>query len=390
MSAAEYREPAGREGGPPPVLVGPDFEAALARARSAFEPNPEWAYLDTATGGLPPRRTLQLMARIEREWQRGDVDWYRWDTCAETARADFATFIGASAAEIALIPSISIGVGFVMASLAPQAEVLLPTDEYSSVILPALVAAQRRGICVREVPFDRLTDEIRPTTTLVAASSVQMHTGRAPDLPALISRCRDTGARLLLDASQGVPFQDLAPHIEGVDFLVAATYKHLLSPRGSSFLFVRRDRWDEVGPDAANSRGAAPDAFYLGGPLRLKPDAGRFDTSLAWLPWAATAESLRLLREWREQGLFREVRRLTDRLVVGLGLPSPPASLVCLPLAHPEAAMSALRQARVRAAIRVGHVRLAPHLWTTDADVDRALEALRPFAAPEAPAVPAR
>jgi selenocysteine lyase/cysteine desulfurase len=46
--------------------------------------------------------------------------------------------------------------------------------------------------------------------------------------------------------------------------------------------------------------------------------------------------------------------------------------------------MAALTAAQVRAALRYGHIRLSPHLWTTDADVDRAIEALAPYRAPMA------
>jgi selenocysteine lyase/cysteine desulfurase len=382
MSALRYGEPAGREGGPPPLRAPADHAAALERARAQFEPNPDWVYLDTATGGLPPRSSIELMNRVAREWQRGEVDWYAWDRFAESARGNFAWFIGAHSDEIAFIPSISVGVGLVSASLPSSAEVLLPTHEYSSVILPMLVAEGRRGVRVREVPFDDLVDEVRPGTTLVAVSSIQMHTGRAPDLAALTARCEAVGAQLLLDASQAVPFQDLRSVIGRVDYLVSATYKHLLSPRGSSFLYVRRDRWDDLAPYNANWKASDEEAgaFYLGGPLLLRPTAARFDTSPDWLAWVGTAESLRLLREWEADGVLAEVRRLTNRLATGLGLAAPASSLVCLPVAQPDAAMAALQEARIRAALRVGHVRMAPHIWTTDSDVDRAIEVLRPFA----------
>jgi selenocysteine lyase/cysteine desulfurase len=355
----------------------------LARARASFEPAPGWAYLDTATCGLPPRSAVERLAALERAWQRGDVDWPADEALLDQARADVAALVGVAADCVAFLPSISIGVGFIATSLPAGAEVLLPSDEYASVIQPMLVAAERRGIVVREVPFDRLADEIRPTTHLVAVSSIQMHTGRAPDLAALVARCRATGARLLVDATQGVPFQDLAPFIGGIDFLVVAGYKHLLAPHGVAFLVVRHDRWEEVGADAANGRASLAGTSYLGGPLRLQPTAARFETAIAWLPWYAAAESLRLLREWRDGGLFAEVRRLTDRLAAGLGLPSPAASLVCLPVSDTrtaDAAMAALTAARIRAAHRYGFIRLAPHLWTTDEEVDRAIAVLAEFA----------
>jgi len=354
---------------------------ALAAARLLFDPNPDWAYLDTATYGLPPRPALERMAAVEREWQQGEADWYGLDRNAESARDDFASLIRVSPDEVALIPSISVGVGVVAASLPSSAEVLLPADEYSSVIMPMLVSAEHRGIRVREVPFDALADAVRPGTHLVAVSSIQMHTGRAPDLLALVERCAAVGARLLLDASQGVPFADTSGVIGGVDYLVSATYKHLLGPRGCSFFYVRRDRRDELAPFNANWRAAdeSAGAFWLGGPLRLQRTSARFDTALSLPAWVGTTESVRLMRRWRDESLFEEVMRLSRRLAAGLGLPSPASSLVCLPVADPDAAAAALVRAQVRGAIRLGHVRLAPHVWNTDEDVDRAIEALAPF-----------
>lgn len=378
MSDTAYDHAQGREGGPPPSPEPARLAAALAKARSLFEPNPDWVYLDTASYGLPPRPALKRMAEAERGWQRGDIDFALLERDAQSARDDFALLVGADADEIAFIPSIAIAAGVVAASLPSSAEVLVSVDEYASVRLPMLVAAEHRGVVVREVPFDALVDSVRPGTSVVVASSIQMHTGRAPDLPGLIDRCEAVGARLLLDASHGVPFQDLAPLIGRVDYLVSATYKHLLSPRGSSFFYVRRDRQAELTPVNASWQ-ASVEEVYLGGPLRLRQTAGRFDTSLATFAWVSTAESLRLLRQWRDAGLFREVRRLTNRLAVGLGLPEPPATLVCLPVADPDGAAAALRAAGVRGAIRFGHMRLAPHVWTTDEHVDRAVEALRAF-----------
>jgi selenocysteine lyase/cysteine desulfurase len=74
------------------------------------------------------------------------------------------------------------------------------------------------------------------------------------------------------------------------------------------------------------------------------------------------------------------VRRHATRLAAGLGLPRPASSLVCLRVDDPDSAVAALLKAKIRGALRVGHIRFSPHLWTTDDDVDRAIEAMRPFA----------
>ena len=357
---------------------------ALAAARALFDPAPGWAYLDTATDGLPPRPAVQLLARAEREWQQGQADWVAYDAGVDACRADFAALIGASADEVALHPSFSIGIGLIAASLPAGAEVLVAADEYGSVVWPMLVAARARGVVVREAPFDRLASAVRPGTALVGVSLIQLHTGRAPDLAAVLSAAQAVGARVLVDASQATPVVDVRPYIERIDYLGCAGYKHLLGPHGTSFFYVRRDRLDEVQPWAANWVAAdeAAGARYIGAPLVLRGDAGRFDTTFARFPWIATAESVRLVRGWFEAGLFAEVRRLATRLAGLVGLPEPAGSLVCVPVADEASALAAVLEVRVKAAARIGHIRFAPHLWSTDEDIERAAAAIRPFATP--------
>src|SRR5205823_4065207 len=98
-------------------------------------------------------------------------DWVRdWDTAGEIARARFGELIGAPAESVALIPSASVGVGTVAASLQPGQEVLLPDDEFTSVLYPLLVAESARGVRVRRAPFDALAEAVTPGTSLVAFS----------------------------------------------------------------------------------------------------------------------------------------------------------------------------------------------------------------------------
>lgn len=358
---------------------------ALAAVRALFDPAPGWAYLDTATDGLPPRPAVELLRKAEREWQQGVADWTVYDARVEASRADFAALIGASADEVALHPSFSIGIGLVAASLPPDSEVVVAPEEYGSVVWPMLVAARARGVRVCEAPFDALADAIRPGTSLVGVSLVQMHTGRGPDLTAILSAAEAVGARVLVDGSQAVPVVDVRPWISRIDYLGCAGYKHLLGPHGTSFFYVRRDRLDSVQPWAANwvAADAAAGASYLGAPLLLRPDAGRFDTTFPRFPWIATAESVRLVRGWFEAGLFAEVRRLALRLAALVGsesVPAPAGSLVCVRVADESAALAAVLGARVKAAARVGHIRFAPHVWSTDEDIERAADAIRPFA----------
>jgi selenocysteine lyase/cysteine desulfurase len=90
-------------------------------------------------------------------------------------------------------------------------------------------------------------------------------------------------------------------------------------------------------------------------------------------------ESLRLLAMWRDQGLFEIVRGMARRLASELGQPWHGSSLVSPPIADAEAVGAALREAGIKASVRGTAVRLSPHVYTTDADVDRAVATLAPF-----------
>jgi hypothetical protein len=264
-----------------------DVPAAIAAARECFEVEPGLAYLDAATYGLPPRETVETLGRALERWQRGTADWVEeWDREGEACRALFAAVVGCREEEVALLPSASVGVGLVAAALPEAADVVVPDDEFTSVLFPALVAEEARGARIRGVAFADLAAAIGPGTDLVAFSLTRSQDGATADLGGVVAAAARHGARVLVDATHAVPFVPLGAHLAGIDYLVCHGYKHLLCPRGVAFLTVRPERWPELPPWFANWRSAAP--LYggsYGGPLALRPSAARYDVSLAWHAW---------------------------------------------------------------------------------------------------------
>ena len=264
--------------------------------------------------------------------------------------------------------------------LGPGDEVVVPADEFTSSLFPAArcQGARRDGPrgAVRR-PRGVRSDA---ATTLVAFSLVQMQTGKMADLEAITAAAGRHGARVMIDATQAVPFVPLAGVIDRIDYMVVSGYKHLLSPRGTGYLYVRRDHWDELEPRNANWRAAdLPYVRYFGGPLTLAPDARRFDVSRGWFPWIGATESLRLLAEWQATGAFEAVRGMAEGLAGRLGVPWYGGSLVCAQLADGEAARAACAAAGVKASVRGTAVRFSVHVYNTEADLDRAAEAIAPF-----------
>jgi selenocysteine lyase/cysteine desulfurase len=352
---------------------------SLSEIRSLFDPAPELVYLDAATYGLPPRPTVDALATALRRWQSGEADWIEeWDRKGERCRELFAQLIGGRAAEIALIPTASVGVGMVAASLPAGTEVVVPDDEFTSVLYPLLVAEERRQVRLRRVPFAELAAAIDGKTDIVAFSSTRSQDGLSAALEDVVGAARRHGAQLLVDATHSVPFLPLAPWIADIDYLVCHGYKHLLCPRGVAFFHVREDHWRHISPWFANWRSSDPlYAHSYGGTLDdLTRDARRFDVSLAWHAWAGAEPSLELLVDWQQCGILQEVNGLAGRLAVGLDRPAPSASIVSVRVDDAEAAESSLTQLGVRCAARGGNIRLSPHVYNTEDDVDRAAEAL--------------
>ena len=179
-----------------------------------FAPEPGTIYLDTATYGLLPRPTVEAMQQALLAWQAGSADWVEdWERAGDETRVLFARLIGASVDEIALVPTVSVGVGPVVAALRAGDEVVVPDEEFTSVLFPLLVAEQRRGVVVRQAPFDRLAEAITGRTTLVAFSLVQSQGGGAADLSGICAAARQHGARVLVDATHALPFYPIADHL---------------------------------------------------------------------------------------------------------------------------------------------------------------------------------
>lgn len=347
--------------------------------RSLFDPASGLIYLDAATYGLPPRPTVEALERALQRWQSGEADWVEeWDRKGDACRSLFASLIGGESEEIGLIPTASVGVGMVAASLPEGAEVVVPDDEFTSVLFPLLVAEERHQIRLRRVPFGELAEAIRPGTHLAAFSLTRSQDGETAALSEVVEAAHRHGARLLVDATHAIPFVPIQTRLGQIDYLVCHGYKHLLCPRGVAFFHVRRDRWGDMPPWFANWRSGDPVyARSYGGTLdHLAPDARRYDVSLAWHAWAGAEPSLALLREWQAAGALESVRALANRLAIALGRPIPDASIVSVRVADAEAAEASLARLGVRCAARGGNIRLSPHVYNTEAEIDRAVEAL--------------
>jgi selenocysteine lyase/cysteine desulfurase len=325
-------------------------------------------YLNTASIGAPPRGAcLELREQLSR-WAEGRAEARDYDAWVARARSAFARMVSVPAEQVAIGSAVSVFGGVVAASLPPRSQVLACRDDFTSVLFPLLAHDHD----VRFLELDELAEAVTADTALVAVSAVQSADGRVADLDAIEAAAAAHGTLTYLDATQAVGWLPL--DASRFDFFSCAAYKWLLAPRGAAFMVVRPERVSRIRPGAAGwYAGEDPWASLYGQPLRLAAGARRLDLSPAWLSWVGAAPALELLNDIGIDAIHEHDVRLANRLRTGLGMPESSSAIVSLDTPR---ASERLARAGIRAAVRAGGLRASFHLYNTDADVDRALEAL--------------
>lgn len=344
----------------------------LQAGRAQFSPRP--GYLNAATMGVPPRAATDAMTGALAQWQRGEACAVEYDLAVNTARDLYARLVGVPASQVAVGSQVSVFAGLVAAALPDGAQVLCVEGDFTSMVFPFLAHADR-GVRVRHVPIDRLAEEIQPDTDLVAFSLAQSASGAVVHGGAVATAARAVGARTFCDTTQAVGWMPV--DASRFDLSVCAAYKWLCNPRGTAFLTVT--------PEVAAGLRPIHAGWYAGesvwescyGPaMELAQDARRFDVSPAWLSWVGAVPALELFASLDMEQVRRHGGGLADSLLTGVGMEPCGRPVVSLP--DPDGSrQQRLEAAGCTVAGRAGRVRLAFHLWNDEADVDRALSALR-------------
>ena len=331
-------------------LVAAEFPRSRARG-----------YLDTATYGLPPQRTLDALAGAVEQWRDG-APLTVWEEDGERCRELFAELLGVAPEVVALTPAVSVAAGLVAATLepAPGANLVVHEREFASNLA---------------TPLEHLADAVDDRTTLVAVSAVQFSDGAVVDLEPF----KASPALLFVDATQALGAVPV--DLRGVDFVAAAAYKWLLGPRGICVLSVAPDRVAGIRPWFAGwkSRRDPFDTSFCSDPP-LADDARRLDVSLPWLLTGGLRSSLELVAEAGIDRVGAHNMSLARELCAGLGLPVPSSPIVKARVTRPLDAAASLASRGVTALAHSDGVRVGFHLYNDETDVRSALDALAPFA----------
>ncbi len=327
-------------------------------------------YLAACTVGLPTAGTRRAVSADVAA--RPDVAAY--SLAVEASRAHFARLVGVTADRVAIGSQTSVQVSILAAALPRGARVLVPEDEFSSLVLPFVHAG--RDLQVHAAPLCSLADAITAGVDLVAFSLVQSGSGDVADLDAIVAAADRVGARTVCDATQAVGWMPV--DASRVDALLCHAYKWLCCPRGVAFLALREEYARTLAPlHAGWYAGEDPWSSCYGGGADLAGCARRFDVSPAWQAFVGAEPALRAFADADMHEVHAHATGLAARLRERLGLPEPEraSAIVTWPDASGDD-LAQLAAAGIVASGRNGCTRVAFHVFNDDADVDLAARAL--------------
>lgn len=370
----------------------------LPSQRDLFEIPDDVTYLNCAYMSPLPRTAREAgqaaLARKSQPWRISSTDFF---TDTETARQLFAELIGGDAEGVALIPAASYGLSLAAANLPVRAgqRILVLEDQFPSHVYAWRDLAQRMDATVETVPrpadFDwtaALLARIDERTAIVAVPHNHWTDGSRIDLVRVSEQARAVGAALVIDATQSLGAAPLDVRVVQPDFLIAATYKWLLGPYSLGFLYAA-PRWREGRPLEFNwiaREGSEDFAGLVNYRDTFQPGARRYDvgekSNFALVPVALAG--LRQILEWRVESIAETIGELTGAIERGaerVGLHAIPAErraahMIGLRSERPLPAdlPARLAAANVYVSVRGTSIRVSPHLYNSQADVDRLFE----------------
>jgi len=377
-------------------VVEPLDEAAARRWQTEFPGLTDTNHLANCSHGPQSRRVRAAVDAYLDSWLRRGMDWDLWMAEVEGARTAFAGLIGAQPEEVAVSTSASAAVASIASALdpgGPRRRVVTSEAEFPTVA-HVWLAHRKYGLEVDFVPVSEGGIEpsayevaVDDRTLLVSATHVYYQNGFKQDLAAISGIAHERDALLLVDAYQSLGTCHIDVEALDIDILVGGALKYLLGLPGIAFTYVKKQLIERFEPALTGWFGRHdPFAFD---PRRLDwaAAARRLETGTPPLFAAAAARAgIEIILEAEPRRIGPRIDELSRRAMAGArarGLdyvgPDDVArkgATTAIRVPDPHATEAALRERGIIASARGDVIRLAPHFFTTAADIDRALSEL--------------
>ena len=367
----------------------------LLKYRDEFPILSRSTYLVSNSLGAMPRAVPERLAEYADAWATWGVRaWARgWWEMPITVGDAVAPLIGAAAGEVAMTPTVTIAQAAILSAMnfTKERDTVVMTElDFPSVRYAIEALAPKLGARVVVVPSEDgigidqagLHAAIDGRTALVAVSHVLFKSAYILDADALCAHAHKMGAVVSLDAYHSVGVIPVDVKRCGADFLTGGVLKWLCGGPGGCFIYASPSASERFAP-ALTGWMAHRRPFAFEGMMDHADGAARWLGGTAVVPALyAALEGPRIVRAATLSAIREKSMRQTARLVAladaagyRMHAPRDPArrgGTVAFDVPHGAEVAQALLARDIVIDYRPGAgIRVAPHFYTSDAEVER-------------------
>ncbi len=375
----------------------------ISNQRKLFSIPEDITYMNCANMSPLPSAVEEAGIRaIEQRRHPWDISGDQWFGPAEDLRILFSRLIGADKEEVALIPSASYGLAIAKNNikLKKGQHIIVLDQQYPSNIYAWRELAAETGAVIITVKregsswTEAVLQAINERTGLVAVPNCHWTDGSFIDLEQVSRSVKEIGAKLVIDVSQSLGAYPLDVRVIRPDFLVTVGYKWLMGPYNLAYLYADVQYLTEGKPIEFSwmAKAGSDDFTRVSYSDTYKPGARRFDAgefaSFIHIPMAIAG--LEQVAAWGIGNIQESLSVLTDAIASGAGGLELEISggedrvghMIGIRFSEdsiPELQKKLLEN-KIYISFRGGKMRIAPHLFNDERDVERLLAALSDFA----------
>jgi len=379
----------------------------LLRFRDEFPILATSTYLVSNSLGAMPRAVPERLAEYAQQWaSRGVRAWAEgWWSMPVSAGDTIAPLIGARDGEVAMVPNVSFAQAQVLSAMRydqGRDTIVMTELDFPSVRYVYDELATRLGARVVVVPSedgvsvseDALCAAVDERTRLVSISHVLFRSAYVMDVARITAHAHRVGALVAIDAYHSVGVMPVDVRALDVDFLTGGVLKWLCGGPGGCFLWVKPEVSAVVAPALTGWQAHEH-------PFAFEPEMHYAEHSWRWLGGTpvipalfAATEGPRILRAAGMEAVRAKSLRQTSRLIAladarGFTTTVPRdaarrGGTVAFDVPHAREVAQALLARDVVVDFRPGAgIRVAPHFYTTDDELDAAVAAIDEILAKE-------
>ena len=384
-------------------------ELSLADYRDEFPVLARKTYLISASLGPVGVRSQRYLAEYMDAWAtKGAPDHVWFEDIFPRMRAlkrSFSALAACDPDEVALTTNISIALSTIASCLdlagernrVVLSELDFPTDGHVWLAWTRRAGAEiewlrsNDGLTIPLEEYDRAIDE---RTALVMVNRVLYRSSALVDARAVCTLAHERGALSFVDDYHGLGIVPLDLHDLGCDLYAAGSLKWMLGGPGLVFLYARRDLLPSLEPALTGWFGAAEPFSFDTQHLAYHPSARRLEHGTPPAPVFFIAQGgIDVIAEVTPERIRARQWELQDRAIeradeLGLAVRTPRVrehrgGVVNVQVGpDAEKICHELLDRAVCTDFRADGLRISPHFFNTEDDVDRCFEEMRSILPP--------